>query len=269
MRNVALSILVCTAIACSGRSGGDPGIAEAATVASRDGAPAIERIASTLGADRAAALASATASIAPEFVLPIIDERVAALASALTEVARAPALEGATIVAVSSDGAVFTSAGSIATTPFSRPFSNVGCVTQALSAGRTGRCFDRLLGLRIDYEIHVEPVRVGGAVVGALVALETRESIAGRVRDRVRAVKPSLSTAGICLGFGADEVCVDVPEEARRAATDAASRQPRPPRRSAQSAAIGGALVAIDLANWPSSALIFVHKSPASSSPAH
>ena len=50
-------------------------------------------------------------------------------------------------------------------------------------------------------------------LVGALVALETRESIAGRVRDRVRAVKPSLSTAGICLGFGADEVCVVLDEK--------------------------------------------------------
>lgn len=259
MRTFVFTILVCSAIGCSGKSGVDPGVAEASAIASRDGAPALERIASSLGTGRAAALASAQSAVASSFVIPIIDDRVAAIDAALPSIAASPALEGATIVALSSDGSVFSSKGSVGVTPFTRPFANVPCVTLALSSSRPGRCFEALLGLRVYYEIFVEPVRVDGAVVGALIALETRESIAGRVRDRVRASNRTLASVGVCLQFESDDVCVDVPEEARRAASDAASRQPRPRRRTIESAAIGGAIVAIDLANWPTSSLVFVH----------
>lgn len=265
MRYLLSSSCLLFLLACSGSKGGSSPLTAARETASGAGTTALRNVVGSIASSRSAALAAAETTFAAPMVVPTIEERVAALDAALTTLADDPAFAGATLVAVGSDGITFTSRGPIAITPFTRPFTSVPCVVSALTSATAGRCASPLHTQREVLEMFVAPVRSSGAVVGALVALETRESLAEHVRDRVRNSSGALGTAGVCLGFESDFVCADVPEQARRAASNVNAAGGGDAPRVVAEASLGGAVSAIRITNWPSQAAVFVPSNGAGS----
>lgn len=177
-----------------------------------DGSLALNVKAAIAGADTRAieALRARASSVSDAFVVPEMTQRVATLSSSLAQLATTPGFEGATWLALSSDGHVLASHGQGAPASFTNVRARIPEVVPALVSGEprsthaawpadaasTGRAL-----------VHIVPVMRDGAIVGALVTASPLASEAARMLRLVRSRDAVLASAGVCVVVADDVAC--------------------------------------------------------------
>jgi len=226
MRVVVLGMLVCIATGCGRESDTERRLGAARRVAEGEGAPALSRSIERFGTERMRFARAQSLALAGRYSLPTIEDRIRGLEVALADIARTnDDLRGVTVVALGSDGAVLASVGPTDFPRASRALVDVPSVRPALAGNVVGRSAASLEGGAAD--VVVASIVLDRAVVGALVIIESVDSIVARFAREVRSHGGPLERAGICVDLGGTLACDGVPDRMQAAARSALRGNPR------------------------------------------